>query len=72
MPGKTPIWENPKRERDFISFRKDISTTTIHLQPREITYNTQQSQIFALKSVPRRSVLLYGFALFEHLEICTN
>jgi diadenosine tetraphosphate (Ap4A) HIT family hydrolase len=22
QPGKTPMWGNPKRERDFISFRK--------------------------------------------------
>jgi hypothetical protein len=55
MPGKTPMWGNPMRERDFISFRKDISATTIHLQPREITYNTQQSQIFAFENVPRKS-----------------
>jgi hypothetical protein len=41
MPGKTPMWGNPKREGDFIIFRKDISRTTIHLQPREINYNTQ-------------------------------
>ena len=35
MLGKTPMWRNPKRERDFISFRKDISTTTIQFPTRE-------------------------------------
>jgi hypothetical protein len=25
MPGKTPMWGNPMRERSFISFRKVVS-----------------------------------------------
>jgi hypothetical protein len=35
QPGKTPKWGNPKRERDFISFRKDVSTMRLHLNPKQ-------------------------------------
>jgi hypothetical protein len=54
MPRKTPMWGNPMRERDFVSFRKDISTTTIQFPAREI--HLQHTKIApkysALENVP--------------------
>jgi hypothetical protein len=47
--GKTPIWENSERERDFISFRKDISATKLQFSAREIHL---QHPNFALENMP--------------------
>jgi hypothetical protein len=41
--GKTAMWGNPKRERDFISFGKVISTASYNFQQENTSYNTQWS-----------------------------
>jgi hypothetical protein len=62
MTGKTPKWGNPMRERDSISFRKDLSLTTIHFLAKK---DNLQHKIVppqnCLEIVPQ-SVQLYGFA----------
>jgi hypothetical protein len=39
MPGKTPMWGNPIRERSFISFRKVVSVENNKTQKKKTTYN---------------------------------
>jgi hypothetical protein len=70
--GKTPMWGNPKRERDLFSFRKvHINSSYTISSKRRLTYSTHNlSQLSALENVHRNSVLLYGPALFQHFEIC--
>jgi hypothetical protein len=60
MPMKTPMWGNPKRERYFISFRKDISVATIQFLAKRnslTTHKTAPTIFYLGKCV--KSVLLY-------------
>jgi hypothetical protein len=46
MPGKTPMWGNPTRDRErsyYSASRKYITTTKSHFQPREIPHSTKRS-----------------------------
>jgi hypothetical protein len=54
MPGNTPMWGNPMRERYFISFKKYISAATIQFSARDIhLHHTKTSpKYYALENVP--------------------
>jgi hypothetical protein len=65
MPGKTPMWGNPMRERErerdlLFSFRKvHISNNKYNFQQEKSTYNTlKQPPKFCLEKCAK-SVLLY-------------
>ena len=63
MPGKTPMWGNPKREREILlAPGKIYQQLQYSFQPRETTYSTKLSHHkTALKPVPQ-FVQLYGLA----------
>jgi hypothetical protein len=75
MPGKTPMWGNPMREREILlfSFRK-VHNNNNNTFPakRKTTYNTKTvPHKSALKIMPQ-SVQLYGFVEYWHLKICAT
>jgi hypothetical protein len=68
---ENPNVGKPKRERDFISFRKDISAATIQFPAKRnsLTAHKTAPTIFCLGK-RAKSVLLYGLPRNQHLDKC--